>query len=282
MCKRIIVSFLILLTSIYSAQSAQIPVSFNLDSRIKRFSYEENNVYELRLFLKSVLSIQFAEGESVQSIVVGDSESWEIVRLKRGNVVSVKPVIEDALTNMTIYTDRYVYSFELLALGEISVGSNPRSRQAFRISFSYPEDDAEDEEEIKPAFVGGPINYNYRVAGRAKFRPIEVRDDQYRTYFVLPSGAPRPAIFKVGRRGTEKLVNSRTDGQRIIVDGVSDYWVMRIGNEYVCVARGELKNTSPPPAAPANQSKQPTDLKVAALPETPPVRPAPDDDEQTK
>ncbi|MEL6203454.1 MAG: TrbG/VirB9 family P-type conjugative transfer protein [Pseudomonadota bacterium] len=278
MCNKIIISAIFLLSSIISSYPAQIPVSFSQDSRIRKFQYEEHNVYALKLFLKSVTVIQFAEGESVQSIVIGDSASWEIVRLKRGNVVSVKPVYDNVLTNMTIFTDRHVYAFELSAKGEIQQGTNAQSHHAFRIVFTYPEDDEEGnpvEDAASTEFVGGPINYNYRVAGRARFRPVEIRDDLYRTYFVLPAGAPRPAVFRVGPRGTEKLVNSRTDGQRIIVDGTSDFWVLRIGDEYICVAQGEPSATAAaePPSPPA------TDLKLASLPGgTPPPRPSPNSD----
>lgn len=279
MLKKISILSLFLLSSVFPAYSDQIPVSFKKDSRVRKFVYEEHNVYAMKLFLKSVTVVHFAEGESVQSIVIGDSASFEIVRLKRGNVVSIKPLFKDALTNMTIFTDRHVYAFELRASGEIQPGTNSSSSHAFRIIFTYPDEVKEKRaDKVKPEFISGPINYNYRVAGKARFRPVEVRDDLYRTYFVLPAGSPRPAIFKVGRRGTEKLVNSRTDGQRIIVDGTSEFWVLRIGDEYVCVAQGEPPaNATTVPAAPAGAPPE-TDLKIASLPATPPVRPVPTDD----
>ncbi|MEO1749014.1 MAG: TrbG/VirB9 family P-type conjugative transfer protein, partial [Pseudomonadota bacterium] len=153
--------------------------------------------------------------------------------------------------------------------------TNSQSHHAFRIVFTYPGDEKDDDQVAESTeFVGGPINYNYRVAGRARFRPVEIRDDLYRTYFVLPAGAPRPAVFRVGPRGTEKLVNSRTDGQRIIVDGTSDFWVLRIGDEYICVAQGK----APATATVAPPTPLASDLKVASLPGTPPPRPAPDSD----
>jgi type IV secretion system protein VirB9 len=78
---------------------------------------------------------------------------------------------------------------------------------------------------------------DYMVSGSAPFRPVAVADNALQTTFVLPKGAPRPAVFKVGLDRKERLVNSRTQNDRIVVDGISDYWVLRIGDEAVCVGR---------------------------------------------
>ncbi|MCT7667479.1 TrbG/VirB9 family P-type conjugative transfer protein [Shinella kummerowiae] len=212
----------------------QAPVGFKSDIRIKRYVYDENNVYKLNLYLKSVTALQFADGENVESILIGDSASWEVVKLKMGNVISLKPIIDEALTNMTIYTDRRVYTFELISAGEIKAGMKAGADQAFRTVFTYPEEfTAVDKSLVK----GGPINQNYMVSGQTPFRPIAVHDNTLQTTFILPKGAQRPAVFKVGHDRQEKLVNSRTDGDRIIVDGTSDFWVMRIGDEMVCIGR---------------------------------------------
>ncbi|WP_090302266.1 TrbG/VirB9 family P-type conjugative transfer protein [Ensifer sp. YR511] len=219
----------------------QAPVGFKADIRIKRYVYDENNVYKLNLYLKSVTALQFAEGENVESILIGDSASWEVVKLKMGNVISLKPIIDEALTNMTIYTDRRVYTFELISAGEIKAGMKAGSDQAFRTVFSYPEEfTAVDKSLVK----GGPVNQNYMVSGQTPFRPVAVHDNTLQTTFFLPKGSLRPAIFKVGDDRQEKLVNSRTDGDRIIVDGTSDFWVLRIGNEMVCVGRASAIQTA--------------------------------------
>jgi len=218
----------------HPVMAEQAPVGFKSDVRIKRYVYDENNVYKLNLYLKSVTALQFADGENVESILIGDSASWEVVKLKMGNVISLKPIINDALTNMTIYTDKRVYTFELISAGEIKAGMNAGADQAFRTVFTYPEEfTAVDKSLVK----GGPVNQNYMVSGQAPFRPLGVHDNTVQTTFLLPKGAPRPAVFKVGHDRQEKLVNSRTDGDRIIVDGTSDFWVMRIGDQMVCIGR---------------------------------------------
>jgi len=225
----------------YPVLAEQAPVGFKSDIRIKRYVYDENNVYKLNLYVKSVTALQFAEGENVESILIGDSASWEVVKLKMGNVISLKPIVDEALTNMTIYTDRRVYTFELISAGEIKAGMKAGADQAFRTVFTYPEKfTAVDKSLVK----GGPINQNYLVSGQTPFRPVAVQDNTLQTTFFLPKGAQRPAVFKVGHDRQEKLVNSRTDGDRIIVDGTSDFWVMRIGDQMVCIGRAGAIQTA--------------------------------------
>ncbi|WP_117195902.1 TrbG/VirB9 family P-type conjugative transfer protein [Rhizobium terrae] len=211
----------------------QAPAENTADPRIKTFLYNENDVYRLDLYLKSVTSLQFSEGEEVQSILIGDSASWEVVKLKSGNVVSVKAIIPSAATNMTIYTDSRVYTFDLRSLGELPPGSEKSA--ILRTVFTYPEEKEAKITTPEPAEGNRRINSDYMVSGRARFRPTWVQDNGRQTTFFLPSNAPRPAIFKVGRDKKEALVNSRTTGNTIIVDGKSDYWVLRIGDETVCI-----------------------------------------------
>jgi type IV secretion system protein VirB9 len=238
MLKKFLLSFSCLICFAGASVAEQAPVGFKSDLRIKRYVYDENNVYKLNLYLKSVTALQFADGENVESILIGDSASWEVVKLKMGNVISLKPIIDDALTNMTVFTDRRVYTFELIAKGEIKAGMAAGADQAFRTRFTYPED--EFTELDKSLAKGGPVSQGYMVSGEAPFRPIRISDNTLQTTFVLPQGAPRPAIFKVGLDREEKLVNSRMDGEKIVVDGTSDYWVMRIGDQMVCVGRAAV------------------------------------------
>lgn len=238
MFKKLIFALLITTCSAAPVLAEQDPVGFKADVRIKKYVYDENNVYNLDLFLKSVTAIQFSADEVIQSILIGDSASWEVVKLKAGNVVSIKPVLEDALTNMTVYTDQRVYSFELRAAGEMESGSKGGSAQSFRAVFSYPDSGDKDAD----VFTPGPKNADYMVTGPMNFRPAAIYDNGYQTTFVMVKGSPRPAIFKVGEKGKEKLVNSRNDGDKITVDGTGDFWVLRIGDDRICAAKTDAVN----------------------------------------
>lgn len=199
------------------------------DERIRYYPYKEDTIYKLELALKSVTALQFDSSETVESIIIGDSASWEVVKLKAGHVVSIKPIIEQASTNMTIYSDQRVYSFELHSKPEARDGVS----NVYRSIFSYPR-------KRRPPVVRQvqqPINSDYVVSGEAAFRPRWVQDDSRQTTFFLPKNSPRPAIFKVGPNKTEELVNSRSNEDKVIVDGTSAFWVMRIGDEVICVGR---------------------------------------------
>lgn len=208
------------------------PAVSKVDPRIKRYAYSENTVYKLDLYLKSVTALQFSSSEEVQSILIGDSASWEVVKLKAGNVVSIKPITPSAQTNMTVYTTKHVYAFELRSLGDLGTGTGETPQ--FRAIFTYP---YEAKPKPAPEPVVRQIDSNYLASGEAEFRPRWVQDDGFQTSFFLAETAPRPALFKVGSDHKEQLVNSRTMGDRIVVDGTSDFWVLRIGNEAVCVGR---------------------------------------------
>jgi len=235
MVKQIFIATLLTTATAVSAMADVMPApaigQTVRDPRIRYLAYGPNSVYRLEINLKSVSAVEFSEGEQVESILIGDSASWEIVKLKNGRVVSIKPVIGAAKTNMTVYTDRRVYTFELHSLNETA---RDGSASPIRSVFTYPP-----EPKPKVAAVARPekIDANYLVSGRAEFRPVWVQDNGRQTSFFIPEGASRPAVFKVGPNKDEQLINSRTQGSRIVVDGVSDYWVLRIGDQIVCVGR---------------------------------------------
>lgn len=220
--------------SAHTPTQASLAASPAADPRIRRYAYNENNVYRLDLYLKSVTALQFSQSEQVESILIGDSASWEVVKLKAGNVVSIKPTLPSVTTNMTIYTDRRVYTFELRSVGEFTAGAT--AAPLFRSIFTYA-DDEKPKQESDDAFKPDRLRADYMFSGNAAFRPRWVQDNGRQTMFFLPEGAPRPAVFKVGAGNKEHLINSRTKGSQIIVDGTSDYWILRIGNQSVCIGR---------------------------------------------
>lgn len=229
---------LALLPSLASGETQPRPLPS--DPRIKQYSYDRNQVYRLDLFMRFITSLEFGDGESIESIMVGDSESWEINRLARGNVLAVKPLIEGAYTNMTVYTDRRVYTFELRAL-TARVGSPQLS---YRIDFRYV-DEERAAQRAEQARLSRPRNADYYVAGRASFRPISVYDDGKATTFRFPGNAPRPAIFRVDAEGRESIVNIRQTDDGAVIDSTSDRWTLRIGDEEICVADGSVLDSVP-------------------------------------
>lgn len=223
----------LLIASTLPSFAEQKPVPLPADSRIKQFVYNENTVYRLDMHTNFISTVQFGKNEVVESIQVGDSASWQIIRLKRGDVISIKPLNNDAVTNMTVYTDRRVYSFELRAhRGRAGHSANHN----FRTTFKYPTAVVSEYGNAKSSKRGR--NFDYFIAGEAVFAPYEVFDNGKQTFFTFPDEGPLPAIFRVGKGGKEYIVNSRTSGRQIIVDGVQKDWTIRIGVEAICVHKG--------------------------------------------
>ena len=215
-------------------QAETSPRPFPQDPRIRQFTYHEHEVYRLDTYMRFITSIEFAPGENVESVQVGDSESWQIVHLERGDVLSIKPLIEGAYTNMTVYTNRRPYTFELRARAA-RVGAPNLN---YRVSFRYPGDEAERRRQVAER-QSRPRDHDYYASGQtSSIRPISIYDDGRQTTFVFPRGARRPAIFAVDAAGRESIVNVRHLEDASVVDRVSDLWTLRIDDEELCVASG--------------------------------------------
>ena len=177
------------------------------DDRILHMHYVENDVYHVDLNFRYITMIQFERGETVTAIQIGDSESFQVSRLQKGDVITVKPLIENARTNMNVITNRKrTYTFFLKA-----VSSGKPDGQNFRINFRY-----KPHPEQKKTFVsqtsgtqatGSPVNVGYQVQGTTDFVPIEVYDDGVNTWLRYRSTARRPAIFKTDNKGRESVAN---------------------------------------------------------------------------
>jgi type IV secretion system protein VirB9 len=231
----------VVLLGVVPAAAETAPRSVGADPRIKQYTYSKDTVYKLDLAMKIITSIEFAPGEAIDSVLMGDSESWQVVRLQSGNVLAVKPLIAGARTNMTVYTSQNTYTFELRAV-PIAAGSSSLN---YRIGFRYPERERA-KAASKQVDQTRPRDPNYYVAGAAtKFRPVAVYDDGRRTTFEFPPDAPRPAIFRVDEQGRESIINVRETETGAVVMGTSDRWTLRIGDEELCIAHERVIKTVP-------------------------------------
>jgi type IV secretion system protein VirB9 len=139
-----------------------------------------------------------------------------------GQAFAIKPVVRGAHTNITVYTNRRSYYFN------VTEASTPTF---YVIRFRYPEvarDDAR-------AIVRQPANHAYGVSAQAEITPQEIWDDGTFTYFRFAANAPVPAIFRWST-GRERSVNAMAQEDGVIrVSGISARWVLRLGDLEVCV-----------------------------------------------
>lgn len=215
------VVFVCVSTSLAVAEA--VPRGGPNDARVRIATFEEGQVYRLSVSLTHVTSIEFGEGESIRSIIAGDTEGFEIDGVPGGRAFAIKPLARGVHTNITVYTNRRSYYFTV---------QEATSPTFYVVQFHYPEDNRP----AANAIARAAPNYNYGASDRTEFTPTRVWDDGTFTYFQFPRNAPVPAIFRYAN-GRERTVNTRAVEDGVIrVSGVNRDWVLRLGEEVICVS----------------------------------------------
>lgn len=192
------------------------------DARVRVARFQDGQVYRLRTSLTHVTSIEFGSGETIRSIIAGDTEGFQLDGVPGGRAFAIKPVARGAHTNITVYTNQRSYYFNV---------TEANSPTYYVVRFSYPDDRAQP----NTAIARAPANHAYGVSAREEFTPQEIWDDGTFTYFRFRRNAPVPAIFRWSS-GNERSVNAMAQADGVIrVSGVSARWVLRLGSAEVCV-----------------------------------------------
>jgi len=182
--------------------------------------------------------VVFADEEVIETITLGDTKSWLVEPNARQNMVFLKPIEPDAASNMNIVTNRRIYNFALNASD-----SQNKKEQTFTLRFTYPEDEIDQKlwNQAKEAVAnpnladldGKEINHGYAYKGDGRLRPVTAFDDGQKTYLKFKGSIP--AIFTVGDKGQEKVVNFRRSQDFIIIDGVHAQFTLRRGKQATCL-----------------------------------------------
>src|SRR3546814_2454918 len=70
---------------------AQTPTQRGPDARIREVNYTDGNVIQIRSAFRTATQIEFAPGEVIKFVAMGDTVSWEVA--PAGNSLFVKPQI---------------------------------------------------------------------------------------------------------------------------------------------------------------------------------------------
>jgi type IV secretion system protein VirB9 len=213
------------------------------DPRIRTITYNGDAVVPLRGHLGYQMMIEFDPGERIENVSIGDSVAWQVVPNRKANLLFVKPVELGASTNMTVVSNVRRYSFALSAVE--ATGPNDPSL-IFGLRFRYPAATGPKVIDLAadPRAGGDPaeLNFAYTTKGSKKAAPDSVYDDGEFTYFQFSEGGETPAIFAIAPDGEESLVNSRTRGRSIVVDGVHPQFVLRYGRERTVLTNTAMSN----------------------------------------
>ncbi|MBB1499114.1 TrbG/VirB9 family P-type conjugative transfer protein [Paracoccus sp. MC1862] len=200
------------------------------DSRVTYATFQEGQVYTVHTRVRNVTLVELGDGETIRSIAIGDSEAFQVDKLEGPNVFTIKPVLDGASTNLTVETNRRFYF--------INVVESSRVTPNWSVKFTVPGSGGTRSRAANAAAIPAEPPMTYRVLNRkgaAEFAPVGISDDGKRTLFQIPPGAPIPSIFRADARGRETSVNSSVNGTIITVGARSERWVLRFGDEHVCV-----------------------------------------------
>lgn len=150
------------------------PASMGADARVRSVLYNPVDVVRLDTHLRVNTAIELGVGERIDSVLLGDSEAFEVEVLSNRTTVSIKPVIAGAETNMTIYTGRRTIS---LAITE-GQSRNP----TYRLVLAYPETGTA---RTSRTVAGSSRDIGYAWSGDTSLKPVQIWNDGQATYFAF-------------------------------------------------------------------------------------------------
>jgi type IV secretion system protein VirB9 len=186
----------------------------------------------------NITDLEFEAGESIQSVMLGDTARWQVDSGSVGNIphIFIKPLDAGLDTSAVITTGKRIYHLRLVSQVK---GSMPY------IGFIYPESNLavirnQAEKAEKQAQFGSMVNasgqsvdvssldFNYRVDGSARWKPVQIYNDGLKTYIKLPPNIQEMPILLSKNRG-DILVNYRVINNTFIVDGLFDELSLILG-----------------------------------------------------
>lgn len=230
------------------------------DPRIRSVLYDPDQVVLLEGVLGYATTVEFAPGEKIENVSIGDSLGWQITPNRRANLLFIKPVDKASPTDMTVVTNLRRYSFDLRVV-------EPHGRRkpdvTIELRFDYPEPAQAMVVAVAPSEPKAPdkplvANKAYSFKGVLRGLPTTVFDDGQATYFQFDADTDYPAIFAVDDDGKEAVVNiSYRDGY-MVVDRLAGAFVLRRGAEVTRVINSGYKGRGPSPTAQgSSQGKRP-------------------------
>jgi len=229
--------FAYLLFHFVEVQAVIAPKPISTDKRLRTIVYNPHEIFVYRGFYGYQSSIIFAPGETIETITMGDSTSWQV--LPTGNRLFIKPIEGDAETNMLIITNMREYQFILEAAQAIDINDPDL---VFSVTFIYPGDSLGDDLRTfnnistDSASKNSANNFNYSVSGPDVVAPLKIFDDGEFTFFEFRDvNGTLPAMYSVDKTGLESMVNYKVQGKYVIVEAVYPKMTLRFGDEVVCV-----------------------------------------------
>jgi type IV secretion system protein VirB9 len=235
-----------------AAWAGEVPKPGPLDPRVRQVVYKPMEVVGIVGWLNNTIQIEFAIGEEITQVAIGNTVAWEPVA--DGNILFLKPREAHAMTNMSVVTvqkdgTKRSYQMELMTVqGEAKKTLKP----FFLVKYEYPADaearrkaEASARSDVEKAGkadkvlradeANGPRNWSYSAQGEVSFEPVAVFDNGKITTLTFNQNMTIPAIYIVNGDGTESLVPKNMTGNSVMVHAVAEKLILRAGDEVLCL-----------------------------------------------
>lgn len=227
------------------AWSLDRPAASPKDQRIRWTDYDAADVIQVDTTLGVATQIQLNDDEDYVTHAFGDSAAYDFQQI--GKHLLLKPIVEQADTNLLYITTKRNYSFLL------KYEKARKSGGVFRVVLRYPEleqaksaaQEERDRVQRELATADVAINWQaYSMSGDTSLAPSAAWDDGAQTWLRFAPGQDLPAIYFVDADGQEVIVNRHMeDEQTVVLHRVAKRWHLRIGNQVLAV-----HNDGPPVA----------------------------------
>lgn len=220
------------------AASAEVGTSPSAgDSRIQTVRYTGDNIIRIATAEGVVTTIELSSKEEIKDFAMGDRDAWHAAI--NGNLFVLKPKDVKADTNLTIFSNKRSYLFELKTTSRTS------RNVAYWVRLQYPEQDAASPEaiaaarqeaerkqiraDLKGSEYEGTLNYDYWIVGAPELQPLAMHDNGRQTYMLFSAANALPAAFVIEPDGTESLVDYHVEDDTLVLHRVVQRIVLRRG-----------------------------------------------------
>lgn len=213
----------------HTAFAEATPNAGNHDNRVRYITHSPGQVYTINTRLRSVTLIELDPGEGILTVSAGDTHSFEIEEVGNQQSFTIKPQVAGARTNIVVETNRRYYFLD--------VRENSRATPFYAVRIGSRDGGRRGRTASTPSVPASPpMTYAMTDGGSDHpFAPTRVWDDGRLTHFTFAPDAPVPAIFRADAEGLEHSVNTRANGTTITVTSRSERWVLRYGDDLICI-----------------------------------------------
>ena len=206
------------------AASAQQPRDFTNEPLIRQIAYVPGRVVSVAVAPGYQLTINFAQGERIQTVAVGDTSDFQISVDHGGSALFVKALVKGRTTNMSIATELRRYTFTLTS--EIAADAPI----VYTIEFKYPRNVM-----VSPAQT--KVIGSYRLSGNRSLWPTRISDDGEHVFIDWPTNVDLPAVYALDAQGRESLTNGGMRGDHMVVDGIAYRLIFRLDRAVAAATR---------------------------------------------